>query len=93
MEKTQTITVSMPKTMVQRTRRLARNEQRTLSEFIREVIRTYENRARQRFTYQELGDDSLSWEKLDKELKRVSKLGRTNVNLSKFVIEDRKRRK
>lgn len=91
MRNIETTTISMPKAMARRVRRISRQENRTLSELFRQAFRVYENHKpkRQGMVKTVSGQyKKIDWEKMKKDLEEISKAGR-KINLSKFIIRNR----
>ncbi|MBI4253197.1 ribbon-helix-helix protein, CopG family [Candidatus Uhrbacteria bacterium] len=79
-----TTTISLPKTMAATLKQMEREEGRTTSGLIQEALRHYE-----RFHRFESGRRHISWNILKKDLARISKAGRQNVNLADAIARDR----
>lgn len=76
-----TTTISLPKSMAARLRRMSQKEGRSTSELIRETLREYE-RAHYR--------QKPSWESLKKELLVISRAGK-KADLADLIIKERQR--
>lgn len=78
-----TKTISLPKSMAATLKQMEREEGRTTSELVREALRHYER---------ERTHDAarrISWSALKRDLGRIAKAGRQDVNLADCIARDR----
>jgi len=82
-----TTTISLPRELAQRARKLSQAESRTMSELFREAFRFYEES--RRFRPASLRTGAARWAGLRRSLKRVSAVG-ARRNLAAWVARDRR---
>lgn len=85
MGKTETTTISLPRSIATRARQLSRIESRTMSELFREAFRCYETSHRDHRAHHA----TMTWNQLRPKLDRIARMGKKQ-SLSAFVIRDRK---
>lgn len=82
-----TTTISLPRELAQRARKLSHVESRTMSELFREAFRFYEETRQVRPASFRTG--VANWTSLRRSLKRISAAG-ARRNLAAFVARDRR---
>lgn len=85
------ITISLPKHMITRARKIAKARHQTLSAYVRDILFEQTMHRTAEGYYQLNEGKEVDWDQIEKTLKELSKKGNTNICLSEFVIQDRHR--
>ncbi|GEM_PF-2692410 len=83
----ETTTISLPRELARRARRVSKEESRSMSELFREAFRFYEH-ARERQANGLAFGNGVAWKSLRTSLLKISRAGKKQ-NLSAFIARDR----